>query len=71
MKYPIFWDETPFSSVEVHHEKKTFACHLLSPGYYLGILINPEHGGSTFLCNVCAHLSDYKTSHPEKQNSDF
>jgi hypothetical protein len=45
------------------------ACHLLHAGCLLGLLCDPEDGGSMFLPNVSKLLTDYTASHLTRQYS--
>jgi hypothetical protein len=56
LKSSIIWDVMPCSLVRVSR-----CCYLLD--YLLGLLLNPEDTGSTFLRNILKLLPDYIASH--------
>jgi hypothetical protein len=41
--------------------------HEMLAYYFVGIVLNPEDGSSTFLRNVAKPLSDYKASYHRRQ----
>jgi hypothetical protein len=43
--------------------------HLILAGYLLGLFLDPEDGGSTFLRNVSELLSNYTVLHPRREYS--
>jgi hypothetical protein len=42
------------------------ACFLLHGGFFLGLLFNPEDGGSMFLKNVALFAADYMSLYPRR-----
>jgi hypothetical protein len=44
-------------------------CNLPLAGFFLGLLLNPEDVGSTFLRNISGHLPDYTALHMRQQYS--
>jgi hypothetical protein len=55
---------TPFSLVELY---LYFGQHTIFISTFLGLLLDPEDGGTIFVRNDSKPISDYMMSHPRRQ----
>jgi hypothetical protein len=56
-------------TASIFKSQSGLACQLLFACYLLGLLFDPEDGGSVFLQNVSELIPDYTVSHPRTQYS--